>query len=63
MPSQLRVRVFQYYLICSADKYSQYDRVFAVLAKGKEQAPVHQPAYLFTVPAAYYTFAYVAPIV
>jgi hypothetical protein len=59
MPSQLRVRVFQYYLICSADKYSQYDRV----AKGKEQAPVHQPAYLFTVPAAYYTFAYVAPIV
>jgi hypothetical protein len=24
---------------------------------------VHQPAYLFTVPAAYYTFAYVAPIV
>ena len=45
--------------IRSADKYSQYDRV----AKGREQAPVHQPANLFTVPAAYFTFAYVAPIV
>ena len=41
-----------------AEKNTQYDRV----AKGREQAPVHQPANLFTVPAAYYTFAYVAPI-
>ena len=42
----------------SADKYKQNDRV----AKGREQATVHQPANLFTVPAAHYTFAYVAPI-
>ena len=42
----------------SADKYTQYDRV----AKGREQAPVHQPVNLFTVPAAYFTFAYIAPI-
>jgi hypothetical protein len=42
----------------SADKYTQYDRV----ARGREQGPVHQPANLFTVPAAYYTFASVAPI-
>ena len=32
----------------SADKYTQYDRV----AKGREKAPLHQPANdLFTVPA------------
>jgi hypothetical protein len=35
----------------SADKYTQYDRV----AKGREQAPVHQPVNLFTVQAAYFT--------
>ena len=44
--------------ISTEDKYTQYDRV----ARGREQGPVHQPANLFTVPAAYYTFAYVAPI-
>jgi hypothetical protein len=45
--------------IISADKYTQYDRV----AKGREKAPVHQPANnLFTVPAAHYIFAYVFPI-
>ena len=38
----------------SADKYTR-------VARGREQGPVHQPANLFTVPAAYYTFAYVAP--
>ena len=42
----------------SADKYTQYDRV----ARGRERAPVHQPVNLFTVPAAYFTFEYIAPI-
>ena len=39
----------------STDKYTQYDRV----ARGREQAPVHN---LFAVPAAYFTFAGIAPI-
>jgi hypothetical protein len=38
-----------------ADKYTQYDRV-------SEQAPVHQPVNFFTVPAAYFTLAYIALI-
>ena len=42
----------------SAEMYAQYDRV----AKGREEAPVHQQPNLFTVPANYYTFAYVPPI-
>ena len=45
-----------------ADKYStytQYDRV----GRGREQAPVHQPVNLFfTVAAAYFTLAHIAPI-
>jgi hypothetical protein len=43
----------------SEDKYTQYDRV----AKGREKAPVHQPAndLFLQFQPAYYTFAYVVP--
>jgi hypothetical protein len=60
MPSPMHILPCSSSLVrrISADEYTQYDRV----AKGREQAPVHQPANLFTVPAAYFTFAYVAPI-
>ena len=36
----------------SHEKFEKYERV----AKGREQAPVHQPPNLFPVPAEYTTF-------
>ena len=41
----------------SHEKFEKYERV----AKGREQAPEHNPPNLFPVPAEYTTFVYNAP--